>query len=59
MDSVKVDAKSKTAQIKLNKGALTQDTLATLFKGSRYSVTSFKEIEKQRKAYRLNITGMT
>lgn len=60
MDKVKVDFAAKTAVIAMKKGALTKDAIDAAFKGSRYSVSSFKAVAPTPpKSYTITVSGMT
>jgi copper ion binding protein len=59
VDQVKVEVDAKTATITMKKGTLTQDVVAAAFKGSRYSVSSFKPIVSYPRTYTLAVSGMT
>jgi hypothetical protein len=59
VDQVKVDFAAKTATITMKEGTLTQDAVASAFKGGRYSVSSFKEVDKRVREYTINVSGMT
>jgi hypothetical protein len=54
-----VDFAAKTATITMKKGDLTQDKVEAALKGSRYSVSSFKEVLRLPKEYTINVSGMT
>lgn len=57
---VNVDFAAKMALVTMKKGTLTKDTIEAAFKGSRYSVSSFKAVPfSPPKSYTINISGMT
>jgi len=59
VDKVKVDFDTKKAVITMKKGALKKDVVAAAFKGSRYSLASFKQVVRHPKKYSIIISGMT
>jgi copper chaperone CopZ len=56
---VTIDNDAKTATVTMEKGTLTKDVVAAAFKGSRYSVSSFKHIVLHSRTYTLTVSGMT
>jgi copper chaperone CopZ len=59
VDQVDVDFSGKTATVTLKKGKLTKDAVQAAFEGSRYGVSSFKEVALLSKSYLVNVSGMT
>ena len=59
MDQVDVDFSSKMATVTLKEGQLNKDLVQKAFEGTRYNVSSFEEIKIPKRAYTINITGMT
>jgi hypothetical protein len=51
---------AKTALVTMKKGILTKDAVESAFKGSGYSLSSFKAVVPPApRSYTINVSGMT
>lgn len=60
VEKVTIDSKAKTATVKMKKGVLTKEAVATAFEGSRYKMAAFKAVAvTPPKTYLMSVSGMT